>query len=157
MVRLKNILFPTDFSDFSSYAASFAVSFATDYKAKLHVLHVIELPLGMPEVLSLKISMEEVKAKVMQDARQELESAATPAILGKLDYEIVCLKGKPFLEIIKFAAEKEIDMIVMGTHGRSALESMLMGSTAERVVRQAACPVFTVRKPGHRFVLPTMG
>lgn len=157
MIRLKNILFPTDFSDFSNYAASFAVSFASDYGAKLHVLHVVELSFGVPEVLSLKMSMEEVDAKVMEHVRQELESAATPAILGKLDYEVACLKGKPFLEIIKFAAEKEIDMIVMGTHGRSALESMLLGSTAEKVVRKAPCPVFTVRKPGHRFVLPTMG
>lgn len=157
MIRLKNILFPTDFSDFSSYAASFAVSFACDYGAKLHVLHVVELPLGMPEVFSLKVSMEEVDAKVAEQARQELESASTPAILDKLDYEVACLKGKPFLEIIKFAAEKEIDMIVMGTHGRSALESMLLGSTAEKVVRKAPCPVFTVRKPGHRFILPTVG
>ena len=157
MIDLKNILFPTDFSDFSGYAASFAVAFAGDYGAKLHVLHVVEPPLGMPETFVLMSSDEELGDKARELARKELETAATPETVKELEYEFTCLKGKPFVEIIKFAKDKKIDMIVMGTHGRSAVETAVLGSTTEKVVRKAPCPVFTVRRPGHRFVIPTVG
>lgn len=157
MIEFKNILFPTDFSDFSSYAANFALSFASGYGAKLHVLHVVETPIVVGELIPFHVSMEEVESKAKQLALGELESAAMPGVLEGLDYEVNCRKGKPFVEIIKFAREKKIDLIVMGTHGRSALESMLLGSTAEKVVRKSLCPVFTVRKPGHRFVMPAIG
>jgi len=157
MVRFKQILFPTDFSDFSKYAASFAVSFACDYGAKLYILHVSETSYDISEMLSEKPSPEELRAKVEELAAREIEEASTPDMLEKLDYDITHLTGKPFAEIIKFVKEKKIDMIVMGTHGRSALESAIMGSTAEKVVRKAPCPVLTVRRPGHRFVMPTIG
>lgn len=157
MIEMKNLLFPTDFSDFSAYAASFAVAFARDYGAKLHVLHVIELPLGMPDALALKTSESELREKTRELAQKELESAATPETVRDLAYEFACVKGKPFVEIIKFARDRKIDMIVMGTHGRSAVESAVLGSTSEKVVRKAPCPVLTVRRPGHRFVMPTVG
>jgi nucleotide-binding universal stress UspA family protein len=157
MVDFKNILFPSDFSDFSRYAASFAVSFASDYGAKLHVVHVAEVSPDLSEMLSEKIPGGELNKKVEELAVQELEEASTPEILKKIVYEITCLRGKPFAEIVKYANEKEMDMIVMGTHGRSALEAAIMGSTAEKVVRKATCPVLTVRMPGHRFVMPTIG
>jgi nucleotide-binding universal stress UspA family protein len=157
MVRLKRILFPTDFSDFSKYAASFAVSFACDYGAKLYVLHVAETPHDLSGTLSAKAPLDEIREKAAELAAQELESASTPEMMAKLDYEVHCVGGKPFMEIITFAREKEVDMIVMGTHGRSALGAAMMGSTAEKVVRKASCPVFTVRMPGHRFVMPAIG
>ncbi|MBI4831209.1 MAG: universal stress protein [Candidatus Lindowbacteria bacterium] len=90
-------------------------------------------------------------------ALREFESATTPDVLSRLDYEVSCVRGTPFVEIIKFARDNRVDMIVMGTHGHNALESALMGSTAEKVVRKAPCPVFTVRKPGYRFVMPAVG
>ncbi len=157
MVKIENILFPTDFSDFSRYAASFAVSFACDYGAKLHVVHVVEISHSISEMFSEKMSEEALDAKVNELAAQELQDASTPDLFKKLDYEITCLEGKPFAEIIKFVQNKRIDLIVMGTHGRSALEAAIMGSTAEKVVRKASCPVLTVRKPGHRFVMPAIG
>jgi nucleotide-binding universal stress UspA family protein len=157
MIEIRNILFPTDFSDFSAYAASFAIAFARDYGAKLHVLHVLELPFGMPEAFALKVSENELREKTRELAQKELESAATPETLRELAYEFACLKGKPFVEIIKFARDKKIDMIVMGTHGRSAVESAVLGSTSEKVVRKAPCPVLTVRRPGHRFIMPAVG
>jgi len=157
MIKLKRILFPTDFSDFSKYAASFAVSFATDYGAKLYVLHVIETFLDFYETLSETMPGKELDSRIMELANQEIEASTTPTVFKKLDIEINCVKGKPFLEILRTAHEQDIDMIVMGTHGRSALEAAVLGSTAEKVVRKAHCPVFTVRKPGHRFVAPTFG
>ena len=157
MIKLKRILFPTDFSDFSKYAASFAASFACDYGAKLHVLHVVETFLDFYETLSETMPGKELDSRIMELANREIEASTTPEVFKELDIEINCVKGKPFLEIIRVANEQDIDMIVMGTHGRAALEAALMGSTAEKVVRKAQCPVFTVRKPGHRFVAPTLG
>ena len=62
--------------------------------------------------------------------------------------------GKPDTEIMRYAAERDIDLIVMGTHGRTGLAHALMGSVAERVVRRAPCPVLTVRQSEHEFILP---
>lgn len=157
MIKIKNILFPTDFSDFSKYAASFAISFAFDYGSKLYVVHVAEISHSISEMFSEKVSDEKLRTTANELAVQELQDASTLDMFQKLDYEITCLEGKPFAEIIKYVKDKRIDLIVMGTHGRSALEAAILGSTAEKVVRKASCPVLTVRKPGHRFVIPTIG
>jgi nucleotide-binding universal stress UspA family protein len=157
MIKLEKILFPTDFSDFSGYAASFAVSFAMDYKATLYILHVIELPLGIPGIYTLGVSERELNQTTERLVREELEKASSRELLRSLKYEVACVKGKPFHEIIKFADETGIDMIVMGTRGRTGLESVLLGSTAEKVLRGASIPVFVVRRPGHRFVIPPVG
>ena len=157
-MQLKRILFPTDFSDFSKHAASFAVSFACDYGAKLHVLHVAEILHSLPGGLVAGTPpLEDICEKAEEAARLELESAATPDMVEKLAFEFACVKGKPFAEIISYSLRTKIDMIVMGTHGRSALAAAMMGSTAEKVLRKAPCPVFTVRMPGHRFVMPAIG
>ncbi|GAB4344609.1 MAG: universal stress protein [Candidatus Abyssubacteria bacterium] len=156
MIQLKRVLFPTDFSDFSRYAATFAVSFSHDHGAKLFVLHVIE-PSILDELHVLSVTTQVLEEKSRQLAQEELESATDADVLEKLEYEIVCRKGTPFLEIIRFTRENAIDMVVMGTHGRSALESALLGSTAEKVVRKSPCPVLTIRKPGYRFVIPAVG
>ncbi len=158
MIKIDNILFPTDFSDFSKYAASFAISFACDYGAKLHLLHVVEITYEIREAVGVEAPpMEEIRSKAKELALEEIEAAATPELLEKLDCEFACVRGKPFAEIIGFAREIEADMIVMGTHGRSALVAAMMGSTAEKVVRKSPCPVFTVRLPGHGFVMPAIG
>ena len=157
MIRLQKILFPTDFSDFSAYAASFAVSFAVDYKAKLYVLHVMEFPLGMPELYTVSASDEQIAERADHLARAELKAASTEEMFERLDFEISCRQGKPFLEIIDFAKEKEMDLIIMGTRGRGGLESVLLGSTAEKVLRKSTVPVFVVRRPGHRIVIPPVG
>ena len=154
MVELKRILFPTDFSDFSSYAASFGISFACDYGAKLYVLHVVETLLNIAQTLSASVSMEELNAKAAKLAREELESASTPELLAKLDYEVGCVKGKPFLEIIEFARDKKIDMIVMGTHGHRGFAHLLYGRVAEKIVRSAPCPVLVVKDTNYKFRMP---
>ena len=157
MIELERILFPTDFSDFSKYAASFAVSFACDYGAKLYILHVAETLHDVSETFLAKFSTEEFRDRVEEMAAEELESASTPDMLDRLDYEVALAKGKPSNEIVTFAKTRDIDLIVMGTHGRTAVEAALMGSTAEKVVRKASCPVLTVRMPGYRFVMPSIG
>ena len=81
--------------------------------------------------------------KILTDAERTKYSA---------QIEMVC--GSPFLEIIAYAKSREIDLIVMGTHGRGPIAHMLMGSVAEKVVRKAPCPVLTVRHPEHEFLMP---
>jgi nucleotide-binding universal stress UspA family protein len=157
LIKLERILLPTDFSDFSTYAASFAVSFAVDYGAKLYVLHVVELPLGMPGIYKLGSTDEELTSQAEQLVRDELTSASAPDTLQKLDYSVAARQGKPFDEIITYARENDIDMIVMGTRGRTGIENVLLGSTAEKVLRKSPIPVFVVRRPGHRFVVPPVG
>jgi nucleotide-binding universal stress UspA family protein len=71
-----------------------------------------------------------------------------------LDCDTEILFGKPFVEILKFAKEENADLIVMATHGRGAISHLLMGSTAEKVVRKAPCPVLTVKHPKHLFAMP---
>ena len=86
--------------------------------------------------------------------QQQLEDQVTtlkeeyPKITGKL------VTGNTFLEIIQVARDDDVDMIVMGTHGRTGLAHVLIGSVAERVVREAPCPVLTVKHPEHEFVKP---
>ena len=70
------------------------------------------------------------------------------------NYQIVFREGEPFVEIIRRARKDSVDLIVMGTHGRTGLDHVLFGSTAEKVVRKSPCPVLTVRLPGRRFSMP---
>ncbi|MDZ4383335.1 MAG: universal stress protein, partial [Thermodesulfovibrionia bacterium] len=79
-----------------------------------------------------------------------VEKCCVEAVRGLSDVKKVVLNGIPYEEIIKFAAKEKIDMIVMGTYGRVGIERFIFGSTAERVVRKAPCPVMTVRVPEHR-------
>lgn len=154
LIKLKNILFPTDFSDFCKFAASYAYAFALQYDASLYLIHVIE-----------EGTLDAVLSSFPRPAREELLEAARrrmdefiketlPEEGKELRIESIITYGKPFVEIIKEAKEREIDMIVMGTHGMSALEHALLGSTTEKVVRKAPCPVLSIRLPMHKFVMP---
>jgi len=159
MIAINRILTPTDFSDFSKHALKYAVSFATQYKAKLYLLHVIS---DIPEISTfyLKhfpmegISEEEIYGEIEERVRSELERIISEDIGEGIEVEPAVVRGVPFLEIIRFARENLIDLIVIATHGRTGLKRALFGSTAEKVVRKAPCPVMTVRHPEHEFVLP---
>ena len=91
---------------------------------------------------------------IEKGARARLRQALTAAEQEKFCAQLVTLVGTPFVEIIRYAREHEIDLIVMGTHGRGLIAHVLMGSVAEKVVRKAPCPVLTVRHPEHEFVMP---
>ena len=152
MIQLKRILYPTDFSDFSLHAAKYAQSFASDYKAKLHVLHVLEPYYAVADVSGVADEPTPVDRLPMVDERlahfckEHLQAVDT--VIHKTAV------GRPFLEIIRYAKEHQIDLIVLGTHGRGVLSHVLIGSVAEKVVRKAPCPVLTVRHPEHEFVMP---
>ncbi len=152
MIRLKKVLVPTDFSDSARHAFSYGLSFAAEYEAELVLLHVVEnLTVGYASDL-VPVPMAEVFQEISGYAKAELQKLAEEARKRGVSVTELVVQGKPSAEIIRHAAENEVDMIVLGTHGKGMLDQALFGSTTERVVRRAPCPVLTVRKPEHEFV-----
>lgn len=155
MIALNRILVPIDFSDNSDVALTYATGLADLAGGSLHLLHVLQNPLGAGWAAEVYVPPPaEFFEQVERDARDHLAGLLTAEQQKKYRAEIACLTGSPFLEIIQFAKEHGIDLIVMGTHGRGAVSHLLMGSVAERVVRKAPCPVLTIRHPEHAFVMP---
>jgi nucleotide-binding universal stress UspA family protein len=152
MINLKRILVPTDFSDGARHALTYGISFAREYKAELVLIHVVET-LAAPYASDLfPVPMAEVFEEMSGYARTELEKLAAEGRAKGVTVRTRVAQGKPSLEIIKAAREETADMIVLGTHGKGVLDQALFGSTTERVVRKAPCPVLSVRLKEHEFV-----
>jgi nucleotide-binding universal stress UspA family protein len=152
VIKLKKVLVPTDFSDGARQALRYGMSFAKEYGAELVLLHVVEnLTVGYASDL-FPVPMAEVFQEISGYAKTELAKLGEEARGRGLAVQEQVVQGKPSAEIIRFASEHEIDVIVLGTHGKGMLDQALFGSTTERVVRRAPCPVLTVRKPEHEFV-----
>ncbi len=152
MIRLKKVLVPTDFSDSARLAFTYGCSFAREYGAELVLLHVVEnLTVGYASDL-FPVPMAEVFQEISGYAKSELAKLGEQARSRGVTAEEQVVQGKPSAEIIRFAAQNQVDMIVLGTHGKGMLDQALFGSTTERVVRRAPCPVLTVRPAEHEFV-----
>lgn len=152
----KKILFCTDFSEDSHWAFTYALDLAKTYKATLLIFHVTYEPVH-PEQLSLYLppeKLEELKTSQKKEIDQQLKAHYTQKMGRFKNYQIFLKVGEPFLEIIQKAKKDSADLIVMGTHGRTGLDHILFGSTAEKVVRKSPCPVLTIRHPGRRFSMP---
>lgn len=154
MIRLNRILLPTDFSEFSDVATKYACAFTEQFGAELHLLHVLEVFESTTPDFALGLALPSRTAESLQAVEDALTKVLDPAWSEGRDFTKTTAEGPPFLEILRYAKEQDIDLIVMGTHGRSGLVHVLMGSVAERVVRKAPCPVLTVRPDGHQFVMP---
>jgi nucleotide-binding universal stress UspA family protein len=153
MIPLKNILVPTDFSDTSEVAVTYAQALAEAFGATVHVLHVLRDPASHLPVEALA-ALPTLREQLAWDAQQRLGKVLAGPEAQKLDVQRVVRMGVPFVDIIGYAKGHDIDLIVMGTHGRGPIKHMLLGSVAEKVVRKAPCPVLTVRPPAHQFVMP---
>ncbi len=152
MINLKRLLVPTDFSDSARHALTYGISFAREYKAELLLLHVVEnLTVGYASDL-FPVPMAEVFDEISGFARTELGKLAAVAREKGIAVRELVVQGKPSAEIIRVAKEETADMIVLGTHGKGMLDKALFGSTAERVIRRAPCPVLTVGLLEHEFV-----
>ncbi len=155
MIKLEKILMSTDFSSSSENAMRYAVSFAQEYDAELIVLHVIH------ESHHLRRGRHELPQKELDKSRADETRAVQLAINGfieDIDENItvrsVIKTGIPTVEIVELAKAEYVDLIVMGTHGRTGTKHALIGSVAERVVRNAHCPVFTVKPLDFTFEIP---
>lgn len=155
MINLNRILFPTDFSETSHCAMGYAIEFAKAFNAKLDIVHVLFDETQVVAFYLPQVTFQNMDQEIEAAAKKQLDEFvdAYPKIQD-VDYSVSLIKGTPFLEIIQTAKTQKSDMIIIGTHGRSGIEHVLFGSTAEKVVRKAPCPVFTVRKEGQEFVMP---
>jgi nucleotide-binding universal stress UspA family protein len=178
-INIKRILCPIDFSTTAAHATRYALVLAEMHEATLLLLQVSRPPSVMISDCYGISGVEFEFGGVMFGTPMAINEAppGDPDEEGDTDEEDSKLEklakdlgqrhscpietrrrvGKPFIEIIRMAEEEEIDLIVMGTHGRTGLPHMLIGSTAEKVVRMAPCPVLTVRHPEHEFVMPLLG
>ncbi len=152
MIKLQRILVPTDFSDSARHAFAYGLSFASEYGAELLLLHVVEqVPMGYASEL-FPAPMAEVFQQVSGYARTELARLKAEVADKGVAVRERLAQGKPSAEIVRVAREETVDMIVLGTHGRGMLDKALFGSTTERVVRKAPCPVLTCHLAEHEFV-----
>src|SRR3990170_2983461 len=135
MIVFSKILYVTDFSESSEYAGQYAISIAGKYGCRIYVVHVVE-PFNYADQLR---EMEATAGRLLDNAAASMKRTGA-------DIEGVLLSGNPSAEIVKFAKDTAIDLIVMATHGRSGVEHILMGSVAEKVLRKSPCPVLTVKK-----------
>ena len=149
-MKVERILFPTDFSEGSAHALPYAVDLTKHYSAKLYILHVVYDITQATGFHVPHISTDKVFQEMNEWAMNEIGTCCIEEIRGLPGVEKKVMQGVPYEEIIKFAADEKIDMIIMGTYGRVGLQRLIFGNTAERVVRRAPCPVMTVRVPEHR-------
>lgn len=152
MINLKKILCPIDHSDCSKEALRYAVSFAMKDEAKLYLLHVIDIRSfdesidAMSKQIPDDETLNQLKTKLLDCIPEEIRSS--------MDVEAIVVQGIPFAEIISTARKENIDMIVIGSHGRTGIAHIMLGSVSEKVIRKAPCPVLTVRQSNHKFVMP---
>ena len=145
--EIKKILVPIDFSDYSKNALNYAVDFAKLFRSEVTLIYVVEPVIYPPDFSMGQIAVPSVDIEMDKRAKEELNNLAQKQIPKELKTKIIVKTGKPFIEIIETATDIETDMIIIATHGHSGVEHMLFGSTAEKVVRKAPCPVLTLREP----------
>jgi universal stress protein A len=148
-LAVKKILVPSDFSPASDNAFKYALHFGQHFGAQLHVMHVLEPALspqfaGLPEAPAFS---EEELAMAEKNLRAWADSAGAAGVAAKL----VLRNGLPAHEIVEAAKDLEVDLVILATQGHTGWKHFCIGSTAERVVRAAPCPVLVVREKEHEF------
>jgi nucleotide-binding universal stress UspA family protein len=144
---INSVLVPIDFSDYSKSALRYAVNFAKSFNAEIILIYVVEPVIYPPDFSMGQIAMPSINTEWDDRAKDELQKLAKSEVIGAVKAKTIIKTGKPFVEIIETAKEENVDLIIIATHGRSGVEHILFGSTAEKVVRKAPCPVLTLREP----------
>jgi len=128
---------------------------ADEHCASLHILHVVPTPeMAMQFEPVAPVLDASFFAELEKSAQERLEKVVPDEVRERLEVTLAIRRGAPFLEIVRYAREKQIDLITIATHGRTGLRHALFGSVAEKVVRKAPCPVLSVRPKGHEFAMP---
>jgi nucleotide-binding universal stress UspA family protein len=142
-VLLKRILCATDFSDFSNHAIPYGIALAREFRAKLYVSHVIDLSSSAIYGEAV-FALEEQQTRMTNYAHKEMSR-----LMGQetLDWEPLITVGNPANEIARLAADKQVDLAIAASHGRSGLKRVILGSVTERLMRTLPCPLWVVRSP----------
>ena len=153
MIQLQTVLVPVDFSDASDSALTYGRTLARTFNARLHLLHVIDDALMFAGADGFSMEITSVINALTDAAEKNIVARLASDDWREPKTLTEVRAGIPAKEIVNYAKEAGIDLIVMGTHGRGFLSRLLMGRVAEKVVRTAPCPVLTVRTPEREFVL----
>jgi nucleotide-binding universal stress UspA family protein len=146
MIEFKRILHPTDFSDSGSPSLSAACELASRFGAELHVLHVVQ---DVASIAAYGVAEAylppEWRTEIREQAEQSLQNVPPAELAGNMKIVRAIAEGSPYFEVVEYARQHAIDLIVMGTHGRTGIPHIFLGSVAERVVREAPCAVLVIR------------
>ncbi|MDE3057520.1 MAG: universal stress protein [Bacteroidota bacterium] len=151
-ITLTKILVPIDFSEYARKALQYAIPFARQFKAKLYLVYVVEPTIYPADFSFGQVGLPNVEAELRTKAEEELKELVEKEIQGEVESEWLVKTGLPFVEIASFAKDENIDLIIVATHGHTGVEHILFGSTAEKIVRKAPCPVLVVRSDERDFV-----
>lgn len=144
-MEFKTVLFATDFSEGSDFAFQAALSVVRKYEGKLIIVHIINEPVDLRGFYVPHISFDKLEEEIEQGAEKLMDKFCRSHLAEFSNFETYISPGIPYDEIIKKAKDCHCDLIVMGTHGRTGLDHVLFGSTAEKVVRKSPIPVMTIR------------
>jgi universal stress protein A len=142
---IHRILVPIDFSEHSKNALKYAIPFAVQFKAHLDLLYVVEPTIYPADFSFGQVGFPNIEEELRKRGTEELQSLVKNEVKGRVSADATVRTGKPFYEIYEFAREKEIDLIIIATHGHTGMEHILFGSTVEKVVRKSPCHVLVVR------------
>lgn len=145
MFTVKALLVPTDFSANASQALQYAKEIAKGTQAALHIVHIVE-PVVYPADWSYaQVGFADIEQELQENAEKELKTLSEALTAEGFNVVTAVRRGRASDEICNYASEHGISIVAIGTHGRSGLEHFLFGSTTERVLRKAPCPVLSVR------------
>jgi nucleotide-binding universal stress UspA family protein len=144
-LTINRILVPIDFSEHSKGALKYAIPFAEQFVASIDLIYVVEPTVYPADFTFGQVGFPNVEEELRVRGARDLDKLIEEEIAGRVKARRVIKTGKPFYEINQYAREANIDLIIIATHGHTGVEHILFGSTAEKVVRKAPCPVLVVR------------
>jgi nucleotide-binding universal stress UspA family protein len=153
MIALKKVLYPTDFSEYAAHALPYVLEFAKKFGAEVIVTHVLAFP-AYAGSYEIAVDMETIRGTMEKAARQKMDELEKSIAAEGVAVKGIIEEGVGFVKIIDTARKESADIIIVATHGWGVLKHVLLGSTTEKLVRKAPCPVLTIRHPEHEFVLP---
>lgn len=153
-IQIKKVLVACDFSDCAAAATPYACEIAAKFQAELHLLHTLESHVSGTPQFVMGLALPHLVLESKAAAEKSLAELLEPGWSVGLNVVCAAREGTPASEIVRYAGDNQIDLIVLATHGRTGLSHVVMGSVAESVVRTAPCPVLTIRPKSHRFITP---
>lgn len=145
-MNIQKILVPFDFSEYSEKACNWAIAMAEKWRARILLLHVVPRPSYPPVLMGAHFNAADFETGLQTEAEERAKAFIQKTAHGRVPIDVKVLIGEPSSDLCKIAEEEQFDMVIMGSHGRTGLGHMLLGSVAERVVRLSPCPVLVVGK-----------